>query len=965
MAEDGTQPATQHVLDPRRIGRNTSGLREDDVSDVMCILSPGSPSAFRIIAHTATRTAQHILQNRNFDETYDFGDSLDNAQDIALRFSSNVNKPGYGFLFGRNQHSCDIILADEPSGATRRISNTHFRIYMNHNGIIMLEDISTNGTVVDGNMLVGRQRGEGASHMLENGVDIRIPAPQTEHQIIFHVRIPPRDGFEAEYLRKAEAYMRRNHAAFHRGLASEGPVRAPMIVQNRSFGMKWDGRPKYTVTAFLGKGAFANVYQLTTRAEGTHFAVKELEKRRYVKEGVLDRKLSNEMDIMKSIKHPHIVEYVEYHDFQDHLYIIMEFVPHGDLQAYLKHGLLSEPNAILVARQTLLALDYLHGKNITHRDIKPDNILIASENPLIIKLSDFGLSKVKKDDTFLKTFCGTLLYCAPEVFPHYQNAGTKRRHNSKSYSYTHAVDIWSLAGVLWYALCGFPPFEGVVDPTGRGMFEKIMYTPLDTAALRKVGISKTAEDLLKQMLRTEPERRPSARKCLQHPWLNGGSLSLDAAVIDEDGEQSRQFSQLSLQESDAGPGSSFPRFEDIPEEDEEFDEIEQIDFGISRSKRVKTDSRFPRNQMRATSEPESSDDLSGADPTPVPRITGQFSEAAGAERLFGEIGESALADSGVLGEHAKVALERDPRPHPQNQSESQDHVVVPGTQHLDASHSLFGTESLVRDLNMQSPPCSDSFSSPESSLNSYRDPPEPPNRQIVSFNSEETPRVVESKHESPVDVTPTRAPRNPIPDTTYASAVSIGQSLPIAAVTPKPTPSDVAAHWERNPPRYGTLVTTSDSKQSYHLPINKRYVQYGRFGHCTLIYPHSQDTRVSRVSFCLAFHAAAIESVEAAGGDWTTLPDLHVLIKNFSKTTRIWVNETAIEPMRDDGVDCTGRVYTGDVITVFQPPDGEEGEKLRFVCNFFYGAAKECRTERFQKQVMFFRLQSKIEAANE
>lgn len=101
----------------------------------------------------------------------------------------------------------------------------------------------------------------------------------------------------------------------------------------------------------------------------------------------------------------------------------MEFVPCGDLTPYVCHNnLLLEEQCQSVAVQTMQALDYLHRNNITHRDIKPDNILIASSEPMVVKLSDFGLSKVvTNDDTFLKTFCGTLLYCAPEIYPGYEN----------------------------------------------------------------------------------------------------------------------------------------------------------------------------------------------------------------------------------------------------------------------------------------------------------------------------------------------------------------------------------------------------------------------------------------------------------------------------------------------------------------------------------------------------------------
>ena len=100
----------------------------------------------------------------------------------------------------------------------------------------------------------------------------------------------------------------------------------------------------------------------------------------------------------------------------------MEYIPHGDLLRYLgNYGKMYEPQCQSITRQLCHALRYLHNCCITHRDIKPDNILILSLEPFVVKLSDFGLSKViTHDETFLKTFCGTLLYCAPEVYPEYE-----------------------------------------------------------------------------------------------------------------------------------------------------------------------------------------------------------------------------------------------------------------------------------------------------------------------------------------------------------------------------------------------------------------------------------------------------------------------------------------------------------------------------------------------------------------
>ena len=113
----------------------------------------------------------------------------------------------------------------------------------------------------------------------------------------------------------------------------------------------------------------------------------------------------------------------------------MEYVPYGDLSQYVNSDTaMPEYLCRYVAHQMMSALEYLHKSNVTHRDIKPDNILVASKDPFKVKLSDFGLSKVIHDnETFMKTFCGTLLYCAPEIYPDYANvkAGLPRRRRRR------------------------------------------------------------------------------------------------------------------------------------------------------------------------------------------------------------------------------------------------------------------------------------------------------------------------------------------------------------------------------------------------------------------------------------------------------------------------------------------------------------------------------------------------------
>jgi serine/threonine protein kinase len=123
----------------------------------------------------------------------------------------------------------------------------------------------------------------------------------------------------------------------------------------------------------------------------------------------------------------------------------MEYLPCGDMAPYTsKNKFLGESTLQSVTRQLLHALNYCHRNGIVHRDIKPENILIKNQNPFFVKLSDFGLSKMidKDDPGVLLTFCGTLLYCAPEIYPDFEQMrqGLPRIKRNKRYVYKFPND---------------------------------------------------------------------------------------------------------------------------------------------------------------------------------------------------------------------------------------------------------------------------------------------------------------------------------------------------------------------------------------------------------------------------------------------------------------------------------------------------------------------------------------------
>lgn len=378
------------------------------------------------------------------------------------------------WVFGRNPE-CDFTLS-----SSLRFSNKHFKLWLNVNDkTLWIQDTSTNGTRLNGNRLV-----KGSNYIISQGDEIAIGVGVPEDVVRLVTFL-------------SESYNPLNAEALV--IRDEG-IYKDFIVKNET----------------IGQGAFATVKKAVERSTGDPFAVKIINRRRAIHAGGKGAMLgvNRELEILRKLNHRNIVKLKSFYEDVENYYLVMELVPGGDLMDFVAaNGAIGEDATQVITKQILEGIAYVHQLGISHRDLKPDNILIMQDDPILVKITDFGLAKISDNATFMKTFCGTLAYVAPEVITGKYDSSQDGKSN-----YSSLVDIWSLGCLVYVLLTLHLPFNG---KTQTQMFQKIKSGQYHELPLNSYKVSPEGRAFLECCLQVDPRDRIVAKAALKHPWLAG------------------------------------------------------------------------------------------------------------------------------------------------------------------------------------------------------------------------------------------------------------------------------------------------------------------------------------------------------------------------------------------------------------------------------------------------------------